>query len=169
MFGIRGLDPFGLFHSLCGVAALLFGLAVIVSRKGTRSHRRLGYAYVGAMLLLNATALMIYDLFGRFGPFHIAALVSLATVAAGLMPAFRRKPTGAWLERHAALMSWSYVGLVAAFIAEVIVRLPGARIGWSAFFGIAVAMAVGGYLIHTRVPHAVARFRPREGRTPEPT
>ena len=51
------------------------------------------------MLLLNATALLIYNLFGHFGPFHIAALVSLCTVVAGLWSALRHRP--GWVTRHA--------------------------------------------------------------------
>ena len=69
MFGIRGLDPFGLAHALLGVAALILGLALLLRRKGTPVHRRIGQAYVLSMLLLNITALMIYDLYGRSGRF----------------------------------------------------------------------------------------------------
>ena len=93
MFGIRGLDAFGLVHSLLGVAALLLGLAVLLRRKGTPVHRRIGQAYVVSMLFLNVTALMIYDLSGRFGPFHIASLISLITVGAGPRLDRSRQPT----------------------------------------------------------------------------
>ena len=94
MFGIRGLDPFGLVHALLGVAALILGLAVLLRRKGTRGHRRLGQAYVLTMALLNVTALMIYDLYGRFGPFHVASLISLATVGGGFVPVYLRRHEG---------------------------------------------------------------------------
>ncbi|HEV2292419.1 MAG TPA: hypothetical protein VGR35_01105 [Tepidisphaeraceae bacterium] len=59
------------------------GLLVLLRAKGTRSHRVIGYLYVAAMLALNVTAFLIYRLYGRFGPFHVAALVSLAMVIAG--------------------------------------------------------------------------------------
>jgi hypothetical protein len=36
------------------------------------------------MALLNGTPLAIYRLSGSVGPFHVAALFSLATVAAGV-------------------------------------------------------------------------------------
>jgi hypothetical protein len=39
------------------------------------------------MLFLNLTALSIYHLFGRFGPFHVASVISLATICAGFVPA----------------------------------------------------------------------------------
>ena len=53
MFGIPGLDGLGLIHTLFGLVALLAGCAVVIGRKGTRIHRRIGRAYVAAMLLLN--------------------------------------------------------------------------------------------------------------------
>ena len=101
MFGIHGLDAFGFVHALLGIAALLVGLMVLFQRKGTRSHRRLGTMYVLSMFALNITALMIYDLFGGFGPFHVAALISLATVSAGFVPVYYRRPQGTWVELHA--------------------------------------------------------------------
>ena len=92
MLGIPGLDGLGFVHTLFGLAALATGCAVVIRRKATRIHRRIGRAYVAAMLLLNLTALLIYDLYGRFGPFHVAALISLATVLAGIVPVLRRRP-----------------------------------------------------------------------------
>ena len=157
MLGIRGLDPFGLVHALIGLAALLAGLAVLLTRKGTPRHRQLGLVYFWSMVALNGTALMIYDLWGRFGPFHGAALVSLATVLAGFVPAYRRKPS-AWMEHHAMFMSWSYVGLVAAFISEIATRVPGVGFGPAVIGATAVTVVGGGALIHTRMPRILAGF-----------
>jgi uncharacterized membrane protein len=166
MFGIRGLDSFGFVHALIGIAALLFGLAVLLAAKGTRQHRKLGYAYVASMLALNVTALMIYDLYGRFGPFHVLALISLATLIAGFVPAYRRRPLHDWVEIHAITLSWSYVGLVAAFFSEIIVRIPRAPF-WPAI-GVATALTMigGAVLIHTRVPRIVLTWRNRPLRSP---
>ena len=69
------------------------------SKKGcTNLHIKIGYTYAISMLILNVTALMIYDLFGGFGPFHVFAVISLATLIAGLIPAYLKKPEGKWLE-----------------------------------------------------------------------
>lgn len=155
MFGIRGLDPFGLVHALLGVSALALGLAVLLRRKGTRVHRRIGQGYVLSMLLLNATALMIYDLFGRFGPFHAASVVSLATVGAGFVPVYLRRPRAGWMQLHATFMCWSYVGLLAAFISEVAVRVPGIGFGAAVIASTVVVVVAGAILIHTRVPRIV--------------
>src|SRR5687768_17780900 len=113
MLGIHGLDSFGLAHAVIGITALVLGLAVFAQAKGSASHRVWGSAYVVAMVLLNASALAMYALNGRFNTFHLFALLSLATLAAGWIPALLRRPAGRWYERHANYMAWSYIGLVA--------------------------------------------------------
>ena len=163
MFGIPGLDTFGLVHALIGVAALLLGLVVVLQRKGTRAHRRIGQAYVVSMVLLNATALMIYDLYGRFGPFHVAAAISLATVGAGFVPVYRRRPQTTWMSLHAMFMGWSYVGLVAAFISEIATHMPGVRFGTGVAVATFLAVAGGAIVIHTRVPKIVLTLATSRG------
>jgi hypothetical protein len=74
------------------------------------------------MVTLNATALGIYRLFHAWGPFHWLALLSLASVAVGVFTARRRR--AGWPVRHARLMAGSYIGLVAAAAAEIVVRVP---------------------------------------------
>jgi uncharacterized membrane protein len=158
MFGIRGLDPFGLVHASLGVAALILGLALLLLRKGTRVHRRIGQGYVLSMLLLNTTALMIYDLSGRFGPFHVASVISLATLGAGFVPVYLRRPRAAWLQLHATFMCWSYVGLLAAFVSDVAVRVPGIGFSFAVLAATVVVVAGGAVLIHTRVPRMIVAF-----------
>lgn len=132
------MSQIGFAHLVFAFAALVSGAFVLLRRKGTLSHKRVGYVYAFCMIGLNGTALLIYRLFRRPGPFHVLAAVSLATLLAGLFPALRRR-TG-WLERHYRLMAWSYVGLCAAALAEIAVRLPFIRsIGWR--FGIAAFTA----------------------------
>ena len=155
MLGIPGLDGVGLVHTLFGFAALLLGFLVLVRRKGTLVHRRLGQSYAFAMIALNVTALLIYDLYGRFGPFHIAAVVSLATVLAGLFPVVFRRPRETWMRHHAALMCWSYVGLFAAFVSEIATRVPGVRFGWGVVAATVAVVIVGAVLINGRVPSIV--------------
>lgn len=145
----------GALHFALALLALALGFAVVMRRKGDRLHRTLGHLYVSSMLGLNGTALMIYDLFGGFGPFHWAALASLATVVAGMAPAVLRRPRRSWFEAHAYFMAWSYVGLVAAATAEVATRiltLPfWASVGLLSF----VVIAGGGWIVQRRVPRIV--------------
>jgi uncharacterized membrane protein len=165
MLNIPGLDPFGLAHALIGLAALVLGLVVIAQAKGSASHRVWGSAYVVAMVLLNASALTMYDFNGRFNTFHLFALLSLASIAAGWIPALLRRPAGQWYERHAMYMAWSYVGLVAAFVSEIATRIPAFHVG--TLFGVTVAVStltvvgIGALLIRRRVPRLVSRFSAR--------
>jgi hypothetical protein len=121
-----------------------------------------GAAYVVSMVLLNASALAIYDFNGRFNAFHVLALISLTTVVAGWIPALHRRPGGGWRQHHAMTMAWSYAGLVAAFAAEVVTRIPAFRHG--AWFGVATGastlavMGCGALMIHRRVPRLVSRL-----------
>ena len=141
------MNPLGLAHTLLAVAALVLGGVVVGLPKGGRRHRTLGLAYAIAMLLVNVTALMIYRLFGTFGPFHWAALISLATLAAGWIPVRRRGP--GWLVRHAYFMAWSYVGLLAALAAEITSRVPGWDFGRSVMFSSLAVFVLGGIAIAT--------------------
>jgi uncharacterized membrane protein len=152
------LSPVGLLHTLLGLAALVLGAAVLLARKGTPAHRRVGRLYALSMVALNATAFLIYRLFGGFGPFHAAALVSLATLAAGWIPIVLRRPRRSWLELHGRFMAWSFVGLLAAFVSEIGVRVPGVPF-WPAVVGGTLAVVGGGALmIHTSVPRIAARL-----------
>lgn len=114
----------GLVHLIFSIFALIFGTWVLVARKATQTHRRAGYAYAASMVLLLATAFMIYRLFGRFGVFHIAAVVSSVTLFAGMLPVIFRRPRNNWLNLHFSFMYWSVFGLYAAFVAEMATRLP---------------------------------------------
>jgi hypothetical protein len=114
----------GIIHLVASIFALLFGTWVLVGEKGTRAHRKIGYLYAVSMLLLIATAFMIYRLFGRFGIFHVAAIVSMLTLLGGMIPVILRKPKKLWFGLHFSFMYWSVFGLYAAFVAEMAVRLP---------------------------------------------
>ena len=164
----------GQFHLATAIASLASGaLVLFMSPKGTRRHRQVGWVYAISMLALNVTALMIYRLFGGFGPFHVAAIVSLAGLVVGVFSALRAKGSrldrdlpmrGRWVERHYYWMTWSYVGLWAAAVSEVATRVPAFRpsVGGMAVFGIVVGVvtilvvAVGARLIRTKVRGALA-------------
>jgi len=103
-----------IFHTLIGPLALASGLVAIVLKKGTALHKRIGYAYALSMLLLTSSSLFIYNMFEGWGPFHYMALVSMATIFAALIPAWRYRHRANWLIWHNKMMLWSYVGLVMA-------------------------------------------------------
>ncbi|ABD83077.1 DUF2306 domain-containing protein [Saccharophagus degradans] len=148
-----GSHQVGLIHTLCAVLALLVGWRVLAKPKGGKSHKLWGFSYVMLMLALNISALFIHNLF-VFGPFHIAALFSLITVCIGIVAALPHTPHA--LRLHFDCMSWSYVGLMAAFFSEGITRLPWLASG-AAFTGSVILMSlitcvIGGITIHLRRP-----------------
>ncbi len=146
----------GWIHTSLAVAALTAGAAVVLNRKGTLTHRRLGWIYVGSMVGMNATALLIYRLFGGVGPFHVAALVSLATLAGGVVPVLRRRP--GWVRRHYWWMTYSYVGLLAAAASEVATRLPAVTFWWAVLLASASVFVAGAVLIARRADTVLAPF-----------
>jgi len=75
------------------------------------------------MVVMNITALFLYRLTGAVNFFHIAAVASLPTLIFGLRAVILRRPVGGWIDTHYRLMAWSYVGLVAAVVAEPSTRL----------------------------------------------
>lgn len=114
----------GFIHLVVSVIALITGLWVLCSPKGTKRHKQIGYLYALSMALLNLTAFMIYKLYGKFGIFHWLAVVSSITLVIGIYPVIRKKAKN-YLLTHFSFMYWSVIGLYCAFAAEVFSRLPG--------------------------------------------
>lgn len=111
-------------HTIFGFTSLLFGAFVLVQVKGTFKHRLIGYAYVISMFLLCITSFGLFDLFGTFGIFHFAALISLYMTGAGVGVAIFRKHVSNWLDKHYEFMAWSYLGLLGATLNEAFVHIP---------------------------------------------
>lgn len=112
----------GLVHVLASVLALILGTTTLGLSKGTTLHKKLGYGYAAAMTIVLTTAFMLYNLFGRWGIFHWAAVASSVTLIAGLLPIIIRSKN--YIILHLGFMYWSVVGLYGAFAAEVSVRIP---------------------------------------------
>ncbi|WP_461127773.1 DUF2306 domain-containing protein [Spirosoma aerophilum] len=125
-------DNIGLTHLISGIFALVFGLAVLVMKKGTQLHRKVGYAYAISMLILIVSSFGVYRLFGRFGFFHVLSLVSTFSLVAGMLPMFQKQRTPSHYETHFKRMYFSVVGLYAAFAAESFVRIPKFGSFWQA-------------------------------------
>lgn len=114
-------------HIVFGFTSLIFGTIVLFRPKGTAIHVALGRAYVFSMVALCATAFGIYDMFGGFGIFHIAAIFSLVSIGAGIGAAvFRRKLKG-WIFWHYQFMAWSYIGLLGATSNEIYANIGPLR------------------------------------------
>ena len=150
------LTTLGWLHLGFGAFGLVAGAVQLLRRKGDRIHRALGYAYVYAMIISNATALMLYRFTGTFNVFHAGAIVNFACIIAGMIPALRTPRAPDWLAKHYRWMSASYIGLAAAASTEFSVRvLPlGSRgaVWLVAAIAIAIVSAVGSILIRRSRP-----------------
>lgn len=141
-------DNIGLIHLIFSILALITGTAIFIMKKGSKLHKQIGYSYNISMIGVVITAFMIYRLFGGFGLFHIAAIVSGLTLIAGMYPAFFMRHKEGWIGLHIGFMYWSVMGLYAAFVAETMVRIPE-----TPFFGMvgiatAVVMGIGGFVFY---------------------
>lgn len=164
------MSTLGAVHTAFALLAILTGAVVLRLPKGTRWHRTFGHTYVMSMVGLVVTALLVYRLTGGFGPFHVAAVVAGVTLALGLGAVLLRWPRKAWMEAHATWMSWSYVGLLAAFAAETLTRavlplvepLLREQGQWGVFWGLVgvvsfLVVGAGGWVIGRYLPRALER------------
>lgn len=157
------MSTLGMVHTTFGCAALVLGLGVVTLRKGTHLHRTVGHLYFSSMLALNVTALLIYRLFGHFGPFHALAIISLIYLLWGISAVVLRRPRDRWLHRHTRFMLWSYVGLIAAAICEITARVPGWNFALAVIVPSLLVCAIGWVLIETKGKETINRMSRREG------
>lgn len=146
-----------LLHIVTATTALISGASVLLRPKGGPRHRIWGKVYFGSMLVMNLSALLIFRLFGGFGPFHAAALASLGTVIPAFVAVRRRRP--GWLVRHYYWMTFSYVGLLAALVSEVATRLPEAPFWGAVVVASLAVILIGGVVIFLRAATVLAPFR----------
>lgn len=164
------MSPTGTLHFVLSLMAVALGAAVMLLPKGTRWHRTWGQGYAWCMAGVVVTSFSMYGLTGRVTPFHFAALVAGVTVVGGMWTVLRRRPKAQWIYAHATWMAWSYVGLLAALVAETSTRfvmpaLAGTLRGtamWPAFWAIVLVATfgvcgIGNWLIRTRLAGVVAR------------
>lgn len=140
----------GWIHFIASTIALVTGSMILAMKKGTKIHIQVGYVYAASMLIVVGTAFMIYRLFGGWGIFHWAAVVSGVTLAGGMIPVILRKPKNEWLSLHFSFMYWSVMGLYAAFIAETLVRIPESPFFGMVGIGTGLVMLIGGGFFYYR-------------------
>ncbi len=73
----------GQVHLVLALVAIVAGAGVVGMKKGTGLHRLVGFVYALTMFGVLGSAMLIYNLTGDFGPFHVLALVSLVTIIFG--------------------------------------------------------------------------------------
>jgi len=137
----------GLIHTVAAFLALGLGPVVFALRKGTALHRHLGRIWGTAMLILNASALMTYDINGAPTIFHAFVLLNLSALIPGLLAIRRASRTGEArdLEKHVRLMAWAYFGLLAAGLFQLVDQTVDLRFsswGEAIFWMVGTVMAL---------------------------
>ena len=139
-------SPVSVLHVSLALLSVVAGTWLLLTRKGTLQHRRVGYGYTVGMVGVCLTAFRLYYLFGHFGIVHVGALASLLLVTGGVGVAIYRPVN--WLLWHYRLMSASVTGLYAAGLVESMYRLFPAAYFWPVCLGLSgVVFAVGVYWI----------------------
>lgn len=114
-------------HLVAALLALLLGALVLVRRKGTPAHRRLGRAWVLLMFFVAAGSFAIREIDAPgLSPIHILSAWTIVSLAAGIYCIRRR-----WIAAHAGFMVGTFAGLMAA---GAFALLPGRYI-WRTLFG----------------------------------
>ncbi|WP_396593055.1 hypothetical protein [Brevundimonas sp. R86498] len=120
------LVPLGWVHSLACFIALAAGAYVFATPKGTGRHRQVGQVFVISQLVLNLTALGIYQVGSFFFP-HVLAIVTLVLIAAGWGSARLIRRHGVWKHVHLSSMILSYYLLIGGGVNEVFLRIDAMR------------------------------------------
>jgi len=144
-------------HVLAAFSALFVGAAVLVLRKGTRTHRMVGVAYVIALVVVNVAALSLHRE-DAFGVFHALAVASLITIVAGLSPMVLSRRSPPVIATHAYCMAWSYAGLLAAGCGQLAAALDRDAGSWVVPVTIGAVLSISGAVIFGKVPSTIDRM-----------
>lgn len=108
-------------HLATVIPAFFLGCAVMLMKKGTRSHRMLGRIWAMLMMVTAITSFWLQGLFGGIGPIHIFSVMTLVSI-----------PRAIWAIRkgdvkvHQRAMTGPFIGLC---VAGAFSFLPGRILG----------------------------------------
>ena len=115
-------------HVAAALVAMVVGVVIFLLPKGTGYHRSLGWTWVGSMIVVAATSIMmIADFRTGVNPLHAFTAVTVVSLWAGLAGIRRGN-----VQQHAGSMVGLYIG--GLFIAGAFAFIPG-RTMWNVFFG----------------------------------
>ncbi len=113
----------GLIHFIFATAGLILGAYLLIVKKGTNSHKLLGKIFGVSLIIVNISALFIYDFNdGKIGPFHYLIPVSLFFLLYGWIPMIFKKRTKNTIKKHIIGMIGASLGLWAAGATEYYMR-----------------------------------------------
>jgi uncharacterized membrane protein len=110
-------------HVASGIVAVACGAGAMLTRKGSRRHRRCGRAYVIVLVLLCGTAAVLAGLdWAHRWPLLVLGAVALSCAAVGYGAIRLARP--ARLAVHLAGMGVGYIAILTAFYVDNGPRLP---------------------------------------------
>ncbi len=113
-------------HLAATLAALALGMAMLVRRKGTVWHKRLGWLWVLLMLTAAVSSFRITGVSGSFSPIHALSLLVLILVPAAVIAIRRGK-----VATHRKAMISLFIG--ALIIPGLFTLLPARLLGGLVF------------------------------------
>lgn len=107
-------------HVATALAAFGLGLAQFIARKGTSTHRALGYLWVSLMAVASAVSFGIHAInqWNGFSPIHLLSIFTLVMLVRGIVAARQGRIT-----RHKWIMTMTFFG--ALVIAGGFTLVPG--------------------------------------------
>jgi uncharacterized membrane protein len=113
-------------HAFPGLLALILGSIVLLSKKGTKTHKRRGYIWLGLMLLLSLTAVFIQEINpGSYSLIHLLIPWTIFSIIFGIyaIKKFKVTKNKVWRNLH----QWTMIGLFfgALVIAGAFTLMPG--------------------------------------------
>lgn len=113
----------GGIHVLFSIIGLATGAYMLLAKKGTKVHKRIGYVFSVALVSVNISALFIYDFNdGEISIFHYLIPVSLFFLIYGMYPMITKSKKKNKLVKHIIGMNGAAIGLWAAGATEFFVR-----------------------------------------------
>jgi len=88
-------------HAMAALLAFALGVAQMVAPKGTPLHRRLGWIWVGLMVVVSVTGMFIHviGLWGAYSPIHLLIPITLISLVLAIRAARRGN-----IRQHKAIM-----------------------------------------------------------------
>jgi uncharacterized membrane protein len=105
------MSPLVAAHAALAAAALMVGGAVLLRRKGTASHKRLGRTWVALMAAVALSSFWIFEIRHGAGPSAIHLLSAWTLISLALAVWFIRRGN---VRAHRGFMIGTFIGLGAA-------------------------------------------------------
>jgi hypothetical protein len=123
------MSVLGWFHTPACLVAIAAAAWLLVTRKGTRRHRRLGNVFTVSVLFACVTSLGIYSRHAWTAA-HWFAIFGIVTTGGGWLVAHFKQPRLGWRYLHLTLMLLSVYNLIAGGVNEVYLRINVLRHFW---------------------------------------